>query len=169
MYAFSAVPNQPILDRRSFPSLDVLRDNWEVIRDEGLTLYNRGDVKASDAYDDAGFNSFFRRGWKRFYLKWYGEPLASARRECPKTVALLEGLPGVKAAMFAMLPPAGNLFVTVILLPDRCATTWALPVPIVTSVFLRSTASVTAGATARISCSTRPLFITQKTVPTPIV
>ncbi|MFY1080171.1 aspartyl/asparaginyl beta-hydroxylase domain-containing protein, partial [Escherichia coli] len=59
--------------------------------------------------DDAGFNSFFKYGWKRFYLKWYEANYPSAETLCPRTVALLRELPSVKAAMFAELPPGGKL------------------------------------------------------------
>ncbi|HEY0179378.1 MAG TPA: aspartyl/asparaginyl beta-hydroxylase domain-containing protein, partial [Dokdonella sp.] len=53
--------------------------------------------------------SFFRRGWKRFYLKWYDDAHPSARVLCPRTTALLGAIPSVKAAMFAELPPGSEL------------------------------------------------------------
>jgi beta-hydroxylase len=109
MYAFSAVPIRPILDPGSLPGLAILRDNWQVFRDEGLALYHQGEVKASERYDDLGFNSFFRHGWKRFYLKWYDDTLPSAERLCPRSVAILKQVPGIKGAMFAMLESGGAL------------------------------------------------------------
>ena len=109
MYLFSAVPNRPYLKVEAFPELRTLRENWMVIRDEAMALYHAGHVKASDKLDDASFNSFFRRGWKRFYLKWYGDDLPSAQQMCPNTVNLLRQVPGVKAAMFTLLPPGGEL------------------------------------------------------------
>ena len=78
-------------------------------RDEALRLRDEARIRASEAYDDAGFNSFFRRGWKRFYLKWYGEPQPSARALCPRTVELLESIPEIRAALFALLPAGGTL------------------------------------------------------------
>ncbi len=109
MYAFSAVPARPILDRRGFPQLDLLQANWRVIRDEATHLFDEGHIRAAEKHNDASFNSFFKQGWKRFYLKWYGEPLASAEALCPQTVALLKSIPSVKAAMFALLPPGSKL------------------------------------------------------------
>jgi len=109
MNLFSALPNKPLLNPSDLAGLDTLRDNWQVIRDEALALAEQGDIKAADSLNDAGFNSFFRSGWTRFYLKWYGDPLGSALRQCPKTVELLEQVPSVKAAMFASLPPEGVL------------------------------------------------------------
>ncbi len=109
MYLFSAVPAKPILDPRMLPELDALRDNWQVIRDEAVALMDDGQIRAATGHNDLGFNSFFKNGWKRFYVKWYAEPLPSAQAACPKTVALVESLSSVNAAMFALLPPGAKL------------------------------------------------------------
>ena len=108
-YAFSKVPTTPYVDAAQFPELDVLKENWEAIRDEARVLDQKGAIKASDDLDDIGFNSFFKTGWTRFYLKWYGSSLISAKSLCPKTTALVESIPNVKGAMFAMLPPGARL------------------------------------------------------------
>ncbi len=109
MYGFSAVPNRPFLDLAEFPEIAPLQENWKTIRDEALKLFDEGHIRAATGYTDLGFNSFFRRGWKRFYLKWYDTPLESARALCPKTVALVQSIPNVNGAMFAMLPAGGDL------------------------------------------------------------
>ena len=109
MYAFSAVPARPILERSGFPQLDLLQANWQTIRAEAMQLFDEGHIRAAARNNDASFSSFFKQGWKRFYLKWYGEPLASAEALCPQTVALLKSIPSVKAAMFALLPPGSKL------------------------------------------------------------
>jgi len=105
----SLFPNQAIHDSRQLTDLNYLRDNWQAIREEALALSEEGQIKASDKLNDAGFNSFFRSGWKRFYLKWYDDDLPSAIERCPKTVELLKKAPSIKAAMFASLPPGGVL------------------------------------------------------------
>ena len=110
MYLFSRVPNRPYIPVDEFPDLKLLQSHWQEIRDEAITLARQGDIKASARYDDAGFNSFFKTGWQRFHLKWYAdEPHPSAAALCPRTVALLQRLPSVKAAMFASLPPGARL------------------------------------------------------------
>lgn len=109
LYLLSGVPAKPFLDPREFPELAPLRENWRTIREEGLRLLDDGFVRAASAYNDLGFNSFFRTGWKRFYLKWYGDPLPSAQAMCPRTVELLARVPTVHAAMFALLPPGARL------------------------------------------------------------
>lgn len=109
MYLFSAVPARPFADLKHFPELQPLQDNWQTIRDEALQLFDAGRIRAAEKYNDLGFNSFFRSGWKRFYLKWYDDFLPSAQSWCPQTAALLARIPSVNAAMFALLPPGSRL------------------------------------------------------------
>ena len=109
MYLFSAVPNRPVLPTSDLPELAKLRENWQTIREEALQLFDEGHIRAAAKYNDWGFNSFFRSGWKRFYLKWYEDFLPSAATMCPKTVELLHTMPTVHGAMFAMLSPGGRL------------------------------------------------------------
>ena len=92
MVLSSRVPSTPYLTTSEIAELKVLDDNWETIRDEALQMAEMRRIKAADSHNDIGFNSFFKYGWKRFYLK-----------------AILKTLPKVKAAMFAELPPGGQL------------------------------------------------------------
>ncbi len=108
-YLFSKNRKSVYFDLKDFPELASLQENWQVIRDEAVNLDTAAQIKASDDLDDIGFNSFFRTGWKRFYLTWYGANLKSAEQLCPKTLALINQLPNVKGAMFAMLPPGAKL------------------------------------------------------------
>ena len=109
LYLSSAVPKGPFLDPELFPELKPLRDNWRVIREEALAAHQAGSIKAASGYNDIGFNSFFRTGWTRFYLKWYDQPLPSATASCPRTVALVQSISSINGAMFAVLPPGGRL------------------------------------------------------------
>lgn len=103
-----------ILDATRFPELAPLRDNWEIIRDEAVALQNQHyfDITkrpGTPAYYDVGFRTFFKNGWSRFYLKWYGYTHHSARALCPKTVAILGRVPSLNGAMFALLPAGSQL------------------------------------------------------------
>jgi beta-hydroxylase len=109
MYLFSKVPTTPYISVTQFPELQAITDAWEMIREEAINLREQERIAASKNNNDAGFNSFFKTGWKRFYLKWYDAEHVSADKYCPKTVALLREIPSVKAAMFAELPPGGKL------------------------------------------------------------
>jgi beta-hydroxylase len=109
MYLFSAVPSTPFIDLERFPELSVLSEQWQMIREEALRLFDEGHIRAAEKNNDIGFNTFFRRGWKRFYLKWYDDFLPSAKALCPKTTELLATIPSVNAAMFTLLPPGSKL------------------------------------------------------------
>ena len=109
MYWWSKVPTTPYLSSDHFADLKVLEANWEVIRDEAQALADKGLIKVSAEYNDVGFNSFFKVGWKRFYSKWYEDGHPSAAELCPKTTALVRNLGSVKAAMFTELPPGSRL------------------------------------------------------------
>ena len=106
---FAAGPSRPIHDVRRFAELTTLRANWQAIRDEARALLETGHVSQSDRSDDVVFYSFFKRGWKRFYLAWYAGFLPSARQHCPRTVELLEAIPYIQGAMFALIDPGGKL------------------------------------------------------------
>lgn len=107
MTGFSSLPSKPYFDTADFPELQKITDNWQAIREEALQLQDH--IKASATHQDAGFNTFFKRGWKRFYLKWYGDAHPSATALCPVTSQLLSSIPSIKAAMFAELPAGSHL------------------------------------------------------------
>lgn len=103
-----------VLDADYLQGIDVIRRYWPRIRYEALALYHAGELEATSAADsvgfhDLGFRTFYKRGWRKFYLKWYGDPHPSAQRLCPETVRLLEHVPGIRAAMFSLLPPGAEL------------------------------------------------------------
>src|SRR5690606_8671341 len=67
MYLFSAVPARPYISDTGIKGLVALDENWEVIRAEAANLAQAERIRAAANNDDAGFNSFFKTGWKRFY------------------------------------------------------------------------------------------------------
>ncbi len=112
--ATKAEARNAVLDAAYLKNIAVLRDNWQVIRDEALALQATGAFEAirtpgSVGYYDVGFRTFYKRGWSKFYLKWYGTSHNSALRLCPKTLALLNQVPGIQGAMFSILPAGAEL------------------------------------------------------------
>src|SRR5579875_2505300 len=77
-YFFSGVPNTPYISPSYIPELAHPKAQWQTFREEALALAEASRSQASEKYNDIGFNSFFRTGWKRFYLKWYDTPHPSA-------------------------------------------------------------------------------------------
>jgi beta-hydroxylase len=103
-----------IIDLKKFPELNVLQENWEVMRDEIVELHKGNYLEltnddTSKAYYDIGFRTFYKYGWRKFYLKWYGYTHESAKRLCPKTVEVLSRVPSINGAMISVLPPGAEL------------------------------------------------------------
>jgi beta-hydroxylase len=104
----------PIQNLDDFPELTPIRENWETIRDEALAMKEQGyfeqtKQEGSAAYYDVGFRTFFKYGWSKFYVKWYGYTHNSAKQLCPKTVEILNKIPNVNGAMFTLLPAGSKL------------------------------------------------------------
>jgi beta-hydroxylase len=92
----------------NFPNHNILKHNWEDIRNEAMNIYNKG--YASKIKDDSiFFNEIADDGWKKFYIKWYGPILDKAFELCPITVKLIQQLPEVKSAMFSILEPGSKI------------------------------------------------------------
>ncbi|MBL34946.1 MAG: lipid A hydroxylase LpxO [Oceanospirillaceae bacterium] len=106
---FSKIKTEPYPDRSHFPELQEIREHWQQIRDEAEALQSGGLIQAAGNNDDLGFNSFFKRGWTRFYLSWYGVTPPSAEQYAPFTCNLIKRYPNIRAAMFTRLPAGGEL------------------------------------------------------------
>jgi len=106
-YLLSKIPTTAFLDKSHFAGLDVLEDNWEDIRDEAMVLYEEGHIAIKD---DLPASSFYKNDrWTSFYLKVYDSDIPSARELAPKTLALIDQVPGMNLALFACLNPGKKL------------------------------------------------------------
>lgn len=106
-YLLSKVPRSARIDRSYFPELQIIEDNWEVIRDEALALYQGGKITAKE---DLPASSFYKDNrWTSFYLKIYDNRVPSAYDLAPKTMALLNQVPSMNIALFAVLMPGKRL------------------------------------------------------------
>ena len=107
IYLLSKIPNTAFLDKKYFPQIDILEKNWEIIRDEALALYENGYITA---HHDLPGSSFYKNNrWTSFYLKAYKCDIPSAKQLAPKTIALIEQVPGMNLALFACLNPGKKL------------------------------------------------------------
>jgi beta-hydroxylase len=106
-YLLSRVPTTSLIDQQHFPELSILEEDWEVIRDEALALYENGHIAVKD---DLPASSFYKDNrWTSFYLKVYDADIPSARELAPKTLALIDSVPGMNLALFACLNPGKKL------------------------------------------------------------
>jgi aspartyl/asparaginyl beta-hydroxylase (cupin superfamily) len=106
----SLVPTTPFLAPETFDWVAGLEAEWSTIRaelDEVLTyrddLPNFQDIstdQASITDDD---------GWKTYFFFGYGFRSDGNCARCPKTAALLEGIPGLTTAFFSILSPGKHI------------------------------------------------------------
>jgi len=89
MYAGSGVPTEPVVSVDRFPELAKLRDIGR-LRDEAVKLFDEALSAGSSKEQRLGFLSFFKNGWKRFYLKCTYDFLPSARTLCRRRSELFE-------------------------------------------------------------------------------
>jgi beta-hydroxylase len=106
-YLLSRIPTRSRLPIASFENLQHLQDNWQIIRDEALALYGAGHIAVND--DLPGSNFYRDNRWKSFYLKVNDLELPSAAAMAPRTLALINQVPGMNLALFAMLMPGKKL------------------------------------------------------------
>ena len=103
------------MDLADFPELQPIQDQWQTIAAEAQALFQQEALDQtanpdSSAYYDLGFRTFYKYGWRKFYLKWYGNyEHESALKTCPKTLEILRQCPSVNGAMFSLLPPQSEL------------------------------------------------------------
>lgn len=104
----------PYVNLNNYRYLSVLSHYSETIRDEALALQHQGGFEdarqeGTPASYDVGFRTFYKYGWSRYYLSWYGYTHPSAKASCPRTLEILSKFPEIKGAMFAVLPPRSGL------------------------------------------------------------
>jgi ornithine lipid ester-linked acyl 2-hydroxylase len=106
----SAVPTTPFLPLDTFSWISELEEHSSTIRaelDDVLSyrndLPNFQDIsvdQASITHDD---------GWKTFFFSGYGFRADANCERCPKTAALLDGIPGLTTAFFSILSPGKHI------------------------------------------------------------
>lgn len=105
---------KPVMSEKDFPELGIIKENWETIRDEAVALkeqklFDQTTSEDSDSYYDLGFRTFYKYGWSKFYITWYGKTHNSAKRLMPKTVEIMEKIPSVNGSMLTILPVGSQL------------------------------------------------------------
>ena len=106
----SLVPNDPVLDVRTFPWTQLLRDNWDVIRAEAMNVALRGQAAPSLATISPDHRSIAQVNmWRSFFIWGYGYRIDENADRCPTTARLVEQIPGLNSAFFSILAPGTHI------------------------------------------------------------
>jgi len=106
----SLVSNDAVLDVRDFGWTQLLRENWQAIRDEAVaaTLVGReAPSLASISPDHRAIAPMHR--WRSFFLWGYGYRIEDNVAECPVTASLVEQIPQLNSAFFSILSPGTHI------------------------------------------------------------
>jgi hypothetical protein len=102
----SAVGTDPLIAHEAFPWAETLERDWRQIRkelDEMMAYYDALPNIQDIATDQYGLTRDDK--WKSFFFFAFGDKFEGNCGRCPKTAALLEGIPGVTTAFFSILGP----------------------------------------------------------------
>lgn len=104
----SLVSNDPVLDFRDFAWTQILRDNWEDIRDEARAVALREAPSLATISPDHRSIAEVNK-WRSFFLHGYGFPIPDNMARCPKTSAVIAQVPGLNSAFFSILAPGTHI------------------------------------------------------------
>lgn len=105
--ASSLVSNAPVLDIRDFAWTELLRDNWEAIRDEALACTDASPSLASISPDHRAIAPVDQ--WRSFFLWGYGYSIEENLDRCPVTRAVVAQIPELNSAFFSILAPGTHI------------------------------------------------------------
>jgi aspartyl/asparaginyl beta-hydroxylase (cupin superfamily) len=106
----SLVPTTPFLPTSTFGWIPALEAQWRTIRDEldGVLAYRDALPNFQDiSIDQASITD--DDGWKTFFFFAYGFRSEANCARCPRTAALLDGVPGLTTAFFSILAPGKEI------------------------------------------------------------
>ncbi len=107
--------NRPVIFdvKRTFPELSILEESFHDIKAEYENVNEHFEIPA---YHEVEQREYAISGkidqnlkWKVFLLYYSGETPDLAKELCPKTCALLEGIPNIYKAFFSVLEPGKSI------------------------------------------------------------
>ncbi|MCX8112907.1 MAG: aspartyl/asparaginyl beta-hydroxylase domain-containing protein [Bacteroidia bacterium] len=103
---FSVHGNPPVYDKRLFPWVKELEENWHLIRAELDKVLRRKDELPAfhELVPEVG-RITQDKNWKTFLFCGYGRWSQRNTEMCPETTRLLRRIPGIRTAFFSILEP----------------------------------------------------------------
>lgn len=98
--------DDPFVDPAALPGLVDLGRHWQTIRDELLPLLaERDKIPALGEISPDHRQIASDNRWKSFFLEGYGFRAEENCARCPKTMALVQKVPGLVVAFFSIMEP----------------------------------------------------------------
>ncbi len=102
----SLVGNPPVYDKRTFPWVVEVENEWATIRKELDEVMEYRDELPSFHEIMSELKTITEdKNWKTYFLAGYGRESEENSRRCPETIRILKKIPGMKTAFFSILSP----------------------------------------------------------------
>jgi len=103
----SKIPCDPVYHPKYIfqilPELQIIQNNWKVIRKEYQKIKNKlKPIKGETYFEDDIIKT---DKWERFYIKWYSDISKDVAKQIPQTTQLLNQCPNIQLAMFSVMKP----------------------------------------------------------------
>jgi len=102
----SLVGNPPVYDKRIFPWVEEVENEWAKIRQElDVVMQYRDELPSFHQIMSELKTITEDKNWKTYFLAGYGRESEENSRRCPETIRILKKIPGMKTAFFSILSP----------------------------------------------------------------
>jgi beta-hydroxylase len=106
----SRIGTQAFFSESQVPGLDILRENWTVIRDEAQALMaDREGIPPLGKVSPDHRRIAASSQWKSFFFTGYGYHPMANRARCPRTAGLVDQVPNVVVAFFSIFEPGTHV------------------------------------------------------------
>ena len=102
--------NRTFFDTETFPWVETVEVNWQVIRKE-LDAQLQHKEAIPNLQEVSPEQSPIAQGdsWKSFFLYGFGHRIDPNCARCPETAGIVSKIPGLKMAMFSILAPKSHI------------------------------------------------------------
>ena len=108
--AQSLVGDPPLVAPERFAFTAALESDWQAVRDEAAQVLRfRGAIPLFEEISTDQRSISRTNTWRTFFLYGFGEPIAGACRQAPRTAALLSRIPNLQTAFFSILEPGSHI------------------------------------------------------------
>jgi beta-hydroxylase len=106
----SLIGTERFFDPTELSGLDLLRDNWEVIRDEAREVVaDRVNIPPLGKVSPDHRRIASTSAWKSYFFTGYGYRARANRARCPRTAALLDRVPNLVVAFYSIFEPGTHV------------------------------------------------------------
>ena len=103
---YSLVGDPPVFESGQFEWAERLEANWQAVRSEAeQILVHRQAIPPLNELSPDHRRLAYDDKWQSFFLWGYGYRVPENCSRCPETARLVEGLPGLRTAMFSIHAP----------------------------------------------------------------